>query len=120
MAYLRWSFSDWYVYASVGGGLSITPRESLVDDDHGEYQDGFRDSEVRDLLSGQRLMQTIPGWRRASTESKRELLWALREYLADENGENLYEPFHNMRQMMRGVERPEDDKDHDIHKAQGE
>jgi hypothetical protein len=26
MAYLRWSFSDWYVYANIDGGLSVWSR----------------------------------------------------------------------------------------------
>ena len=77
MAYLRWSGSDWYVYAHHGGGLMI----------HYAGQDGsthLNDMEVRALLTGEQPLANIGGWKRAAVCSRQELLWTLREYLADE------------------------------------
>ena len=86
MAYLRWSGSDWYVFAHVEGGLAVwccrmpdgidaLPRYSI--------------EEVRALLSGEARLDGIPGWRQCSSVSRSELLWAMREYIGDETGENI-------------------------------
>lgn len=109
MSYLRWSGSDWYVFAHTNGGLAVW---FCGEDDLPVYEN----EEIKDFLSGERHLDTIPGWRRASIVSRQELLWTMRDYIADENGENMYligdeEMEPTLRVRMR--EWRDKDRDHD-------
>jgi hypothetical protein len=109
MAYLRWSGSDWYVFAHTNGGLAVyfCGEEDLPI---------YSTEQIKAFLAGEDHLDLIPGWRRASVVSRQELLWTMRDYLADENGENMYligdeEMKPTLRVQMR--EWREKDKDRD-------
>ena len=89
MAYLRWSGSDWYVYASCNGRLQVISRFA-------DESSNYDIETVKAFLSGDRVLADIPGWRETARSERRELLWAMREYVAAEgNGEDIESIGHN-------------------------
>lgn len=111
MAYLRWSGSDWYVFAHTDGGLAVW----CVGAEDGQLP-RYSNREVVDLLAGRTRLETIPGWRRCSSVSRAELLWTLREFIADECGENMdqigddpSEPTLRVR-LRESIQKDRDDK----------
>ncbi len=82
MSYLRWSFSDWYVFAHTGGGLAVWSRFSS---DQPTYTNG----DIVDLLTAVTPMSTIPGWGMTSMSERLALILAMREFLAEEADEEV-------------------------------
>ncbi len=119
MAYLRWSGSDWYVFAHVDGGLAVWSCFAHEEDE--DRLPTYPVTTIREFLTADRQLDEIPGWRRASYLSRMELVFAMREFLGDERGEDVgqigdgpNEP--SLRVKLR--ESIEDDRDHDAWKAE--
>ncbi len=103
MSYLRCSYSDWYVYRG-DVGLCIILKDALLhSEDKGTYS-CLSLSEVKNVLSGETKLETIIGWGETSIISRRELLWALREYVAMEEGEDLEAPPKRIRCILKSLE----------------
>lgn len=82
MSYSRWTNSDWYTFAHIGGGLAVWSR-------HSEENPVYANEDVERFVSGERPMSDIPGWNQSDTEEQKKLVRIMEDYLAEEPEEHL-------------------------------